>query len=301
VPPDPQHGLWEERLAHVLLVAPPRLRPSIAWLARNWVGRLVGRTAAGLVRVQIFDRSMTLAAQAFTSIFPVLILLAAVLGKGQGERLADIAHLPPTSRYVIDDALSHGGLGAFGVVGSLVVVISSTGLARALGRAYAAVWSVYQTPGGPRASWRWLVIVMTLALFAVGSRVLGWFSGELPLRGLVSALLLLVIDCSIALFVPWLLLGHAVPTRMLLPGSILFGLAMLFVRPAGAVYLPRALQTSADRYGTIGVAFTYIGWLYVVAFCVMLAAIFGYVIANDEGPLGRLIRRTRPDRPDGVF
>jgi membrane protein len=200
---------------------------------------------------------------------------------------------------VIDDALSRGGMGAFGVVGSLVVLISSTGLARAMGRAYAAVWSVYQMPGGPRASWRWLVIVMTLALFAVGSRLLGWFASELPLRGPVSALLLLAMDCSIGVLMPWLLLGTAVPTRMLLPGSILFGLAMLFVRPAGAVYLPRALQTSADRYGTIGVAFTYIGWLYVVAFCVMLAAVVGQVIANDEAAFGRWIRGVRPARPDG--
>ena len=264
---DPQHGQWDARVAHLLRVAPPRLRPPIAWLARSWVGRLLGRTTAGLVRVQIFDRSMTLAAQAFTSIFPVLILLAAVLGGGQSGRLADFAHLPPTSRYVIDDALGRGGIGAFGVVGSLVVLISSTGLARALARAYAAVWSVHQTPGGPRASWRWLVTVLTLALFAVGSRLLGWFDRQLPLRGLVSALLLLAMDCAIGVLMPWLLLGAAVPMRMLLPGSILFGLVMLFVRPAGAVYLPRALQTSADRYGTIGVAFTYIGWLYVVAFC----------------------------------
>ena len=44
-------------------------------------GELVARVdikadrAAGVLRVQIFDRAMTLAAQAFTSIFPVLILL----------------------------------------------------------------------------------------------------------------------------------------------------------------------------------------------------------------------------------
>jgi membrane protein len=56
------------------------------------------------------------------------------------------------------------------------------------------------------------------------------------------------------------------------------------------VYLPRALRSSADRYGTIGVAFTYIGWLYVVAFCLLLAVVFGYVLAHDEGPLGRWIR-----------
>jgi membrane protein len=65
---------------------------------------------------------------------------------------------------------------------------------------------------------------------------------------------------------------------------------MLAVRAVGSVYLPRALHASAGRYGTIGVAFTYIGWLYVVAFCRLLTVVFGHVRAYDEGPLGRWIR-----------
>jgi membrane protein len=290
-PPDPQHGEWEARVAHVLVAVPRRLRPSLAWLARRWVGRLLARTAAGLVRVQIFDRSMTLAAQAFTSIFPVLILLAAVLGRGGSTHLADVADLPATSRYVLDNALSHTGLSAFGVLGSLVVLLSSTGLARALARAYAAVWTVGgQTPAGPRAAWRWLATVLTLAGFAVGTRLLGWLTAELPLPHLSSAFLLLLADCAVAVLVPWLLLGGAVPTRMLAAGGVAFGAVMLALRPAGSVYLPRALQTSADRYGTIGVAFTYIGWLYIVAFGLLLAAVVGHVVAQDEGAFGRLVR-----------
>ena len=92
---------------------------------------------------------------------------------------------------------------------------------------------------------------------------------------------------------PWLLLGGAVPARALIPGSALFGLVMLAVRPVGSVYLPLALQSSAERYGTIGVAFTYIGWLYVVAFCLLLTAMIGHVVAHDEGTLGQLIRGAR--------
>jgi membrane protein len=262
----------------------------IDWLAGIWVGRLLTRTAAGLIRIQIFDRSMTLAAQAFTSVFPVLILLGAVLGGGQGDLLADIAHLPPPTRYVLDDALGHPGIGAFGVVGSLVVLLSSTGLARALARAYAAVWTVAQTSTGPGAAWRWIATVMTIAVFAVSTRLLGSLSAQLPLPRLSSALLLLLMDCGVAVLVPWLLLAGAVPVRLLTIAGVAFGLMMLAVRPVGAVYLPRALQTSAERYGTIGVAFTYIGWLYVVAFCLLLAAVLGQVLGQDEGSFGRLLR-----------
>jgi hypothetical protein len=54
----------------------------------------------------------------------------------------------------------------------------------------------------------------------------------------------------------------------------------------------RALQVSSDRYGTIGVAFTYIGWLYVLAFCLLTAAVVGQAIVQDEGAAGRFIRGT---------
>jgi membrane protein len=78
------------------------------------------------------------------------------------------------------------------------------------------------------------------------------------------------------------------------PGAVVFALVMLGVRPAGAAYLPGALETSSQRYGPIGVAFTYLGWLYVVAFCFLAAAVVGRVLAEDEGRLGRLIRDRRP-------
>jgi membrane protein len=288
--PEQEQDEWAARVARSLVVLPPRLRPPLAWVARRWVGRLLGRTMAGLVRVQIFDRSMTLAAQMFTSIFPLLILLAALVGGGTADRLADWAGLPQSSRNVLDDALSHSGLSAFGVVGSVVVLVSSTGLARALARAYAAVWAVSRPPTGPRASWRWLATVLTLAVFAVATRLLAGITGRLPLPHISSAVLLWLADCGLAVLLPWLLLGGGVSVRALAPGGVIFGLFMLVVRPTGSVYLPRALQTSSERYGTIGVAFTYIGWLYVLAFCLLLAAILGHVVTQDEGMLGRLVR-----------
>lgn len=292
VPDDRSLGAdeWEERVAQVLVAMPSRLRPSLAWLTRRGPVRLMARTMAGLMRVQIFDRAMTLAAQAFTSIFPILILLGSVLGNGPGHQLADVAGLPETSRRVFDAAFGHGGFSTFGVVGGLIVVVSSTGLARALSRAYAAVWDVRKAPSGPRAAWRWLITVLILAGFMVGTRLSGWVTNRLPLPHLSGAALLLLADVAIAVLIPRLLLGRVVPARLLAAGGIIFGLVMMVVGPVESAYLPRALATSADRYGTIGVAFTYIGWLYIVGFCVLLSAILGQVLTLDEGWAGRMLR-----------
>jgi membrane protein len=251
---------------------------------------LLVRVGAGLVRVQIFDRAMTVAAQAFTSIFPVLILLSLILGIRQRGRLASLARLPEESRWILVDALGERGFSAFGAAGTIVVLVSATSLARALARTYAAIWEVPRLPGGLAAAWRWFATALMLPVFLAGTRVLVGLVGELPLSRVSSAAVNLVADCLVAVLLPWLVLSGAVSARLLVPGGCLFGVTMLAVRPAGTVYLPRALEVSADRYGTIGLAFTYIGWLYVLSFCLVAAAVLGREFAEDEGALGRWVR-----------
>jgi membrane protein len=296
----PETGGGEARAAARLLVAlPQRLRPPVAWVARRPAGRILFRTAAGLVRVQIFDRAMTLAAQAFTSLFPILIMVGAVFGADQVARFAVLARLPASSLHLIDEALADGGLSTFGAVGIVVVLLSSTGLARALARAYGSVWEVPRLPGGPRAAWRWLLAVLVVAALLVGSRLSGVLTAGLPWPRLWSGALLLAVDCAVAVLLPVLLLSRAVPARMLVPGGLAFALVMLVVRPAGGVYLPLALRTSYDRYGTIGLAFTYISWLYVMAFCMLLTAVLGHVVARDDSAAGRLCRGSGLSRRAG--
>jgi membrane protein len=54
--------------------------------------------------------------------------------------------------------------------------------------------------------------------------------------------------------------------------------------------MPRALDVSAERYGSIGVAFTYLAWLYVLSFCFLAASVIGQVVTSDPGGFGRWIR-----------
>ena len=264
-------------------------RTASAAMAR-WPGRITVATTSGLVRVQIFDRSMTIAAQAFTSIFPTLILLGALLGRRLSTQVADLADLPDASQQVLDEALRGAGAGAFGVAGALVVLISATSLSRALARAYGLIWQLPRAPRGLAMSWRWLATVLLLVAFLVGTRLLGWVTGHLPMSRVSSTVILLMADCAVAILVPWLVLGGAVPARRLFPGGCLFGLVMLVLRPVGAVVLPRALSTSGERYGPIGHAFTYVGWLYVLAFALLATAVLGQVVATDDGTVGRAVR-----------
>ncbi|PRY30851.1 membrane protein [Pseudosporangium ferrugineum] len=259
-------------------------------IARCSAGRILLRTASEMIRVQIFDRAMTLAAQAFTSLFPLLIMVGVVLGAKQVERFASLARLPASSQHLLDETLTDRGLSAFGVAGIVVILLSSTGVARALARAYGSVWEVPRLPRGPRAAWRWLFAVLVLVALLIGTRLSGAFTSGLPRPGLWSAVLLLPADVAAGVLLPAVLMHRAVPIRPLVPGGVAFALVMLAVRPTGAVYLPRALRASDDRYGTIGLAFTYIGWLYVMAFCLLMTAVLGQVVARDDSLAGRLAR-----------
>ena len=58
---------------------------------------------------------------------------------------------------------------------------------------------------------------------------------------------------------------------------------------AGGVYLPRALVSASRHYGALGIAFTYIGWLFIVAFVLVCSTVLGAVLARDESRLARLI------------
>jgi membrane protein len=294
-PPGPGRGDGpDERFTpvSVLSAIPPWLRPRVTLVLGHWVGRILLATAGDLFRVQIFDRAMTLAAQLFTSIFPILIMVSALLGRSANTHLAELLHLPPNAQRLISEALNDRRSSSFGLVGAVIVLLSATGLARALTRAYAAVWDVRSVRSGPRAAGRWLLGVILLAAFAVVERLIGSLTRGLPASHLLAVTALLIADCVLATLVPRLLLGGTPPLRKLVAGGCAFGLMMVAVRPAGSIYLPRALTSSANRYGTIGLAFTYIGWLYILSFCLLLGAVMGRLIV-EEGFAAALPPRVR--------
>ena len=275
---------------HGLAALPGWLRPRAALVLASWFGKLLLRCLTGFLQVQIFDRSMGLAAQAFTSIFPLLIMFGTLIGAQHTTDLAAALDLPESSRRLLSDALGEKGFGTFGVLSALIVLFSATGLARAMVRAYATVWNVGKVRSGPAAALRWLAVVLLLSAFVLVSRAIGKVADDTPLPLLTDTTTLFLADAGLTLLVPWLLLGRAVPARRLLPGALVFALIMLAVRPAGHLYLPRALRSSDAHYGTIGLAFTYISWLYVISFCLLGASVVGQVFAEDPSLLGRVIR-----------
>ena len=151
----PEPVVAEETLDKV----PPRLRRTVGWLLSHWPGRIVLRSAATFVRIDMFDRSMTIAAQFFTSVLPILILFATWAGAGATGTVVDAVSMPEESRSVLEDAVDASGGSAFGLVGALMVLASATSLSRALTRAFIAIWAVPKPKTNLGSAWRWLAVV----------------------------------------------------------------------------------------------------------------------------------------------
>lgn len=272
---------------------PPRLRTWAAWFLSRWLGRTLFSSAVTFIRIEVFDRSMSLAAQFFTSVFPILLVAASWVGANDAAKFADAIDMPAQSRAVLGDAV-RGSTGAtFGIVGAFLVLVSATSLSRALTRAFAAIWGLPRPKARLVSAWRWLAVVVALALSLVIVRALSGFAEGLPPRNVWQLVVTLVCDAVIAIFVPWTLLAGAAQLRVLAPGAVLFALVMLVGRPASRAYLSHALEVSADRYGSIGVAFTYLAWLYILSFVFLVTAVVGQVIATDQGGLGRWLQGDR--------
>jgi membrane protein len=260
--------------------------------------RIASRTAGGLQDIEPFDRAMTLAAQAFTSLFPLIIAVAALLpasSQSLSDRLSEGLGLPDSSRAVLELVLpaQPQTRGTFGILGVLIVVFSATSLSPALARMYAKVWRV-PSGGWTRGWWRLIAVLFGVALSLVTVRAL-YFASHGNAYGTAGTLLLtLILNSLLWTWAPRLLLARRVSWRRLLPGGVILGSCTVVTSIASGIYLPRALASASQQFGALGVAFAYIGWLFIVAFVLVCSTVLGAVLARDESSLARRIVGERP-------
>jgi membrane protein len=281
---------WSWRARHTLLRAQRRSPPSLVRFALAVVNQMQ--------RLEPFDRAMTLAAQAFTSIFPVVIVTFSLLPHDEsgrlGGRVAQALALPENTRSALAGAFPEDAEQAttFGVLSLLIVLVSATSFSRALTRMYAKLWSV-RGPGWS-SPWRWIAVIVAIASCTVALQV-AQRAASGSVRWLAGALLLtLAVNAVLWTWVPSVLLAAEVPWRLLAPGGLLTGVATVATYFASRVYMPSAMEYADRHFGELGVAFTSIGWLFAVAFVLIVASVVGAVVAREPGPASRFLARHTP-------
>lgn len=260
-------------------------------------GRTILRMLESLVDIELADRAMTLAAKAFTSVLPVIIAASSIRRRNP---LAFVIHdqlgIDPETLTGMGGgrfAVTEPSYAAFGIVGVLMLLISGTSYARALGRLYSRVWSV-PVLGVTHGAWRWLAVLLATAASAA---LLGWARG-LSGIAIVGSPLALVAECCIwfALWTvtPYLLTAGRLSGRLLWATGGITAVGLTALRVAGRVTLPRTAASAERKFGALGLVFTSIGWLFLVLGVVVVAATITKALALDEGRLGRLLRGPVP-------
>ncbi len=249
--------------------------------ARSASGRFLLRVARDLGDLGLVDRGMTIAAHVFTSVLPILIVVGALRSRFEPASAAIFAeHLgfdEPTAEMLVDSLPGEAKeLRATGIIGIVLLIIAATSFARALERSLRKIWHIPTI--GIKLGWRWLATVAAVVVgivIVVATRIIVTGDGPMPVIEFVAEIALWSAVWWIA---SWIVVDRRISLRELLPGSLLAGVGFAVAGLFGRVFLPPILADSANRFGVLGMAFTYVGWLLVLACVLLVAATVGRVV-----------------------
>jgi membrane protein len=274
------------------------VRQGIARL-RAWLERLVlWRVWERLLEIEFVDRSIALAAKAFVSFFPLVIVVAAfVPAQTRVSIISTVAarlglHGDAFSLVQASFASSDDVRKATGLLGLVLTFLFATSFTTALQRVYLRAWR--RPPHtGVDTYWRgvtWLfVVVVSLALLGglrgvtdEGVGVVAW------------AVVALAVNAGLWWFTAWLFLLGDVRVRVLASTGVITGIAMAAFGLSASVWMPEVVTSIETQFGFFGVALALVTWFSGAAICVLVGACAGPVLAEDTGRLGGLIRGGQP-------
>jgi membrane protein len=222
----------------------------------------------------------------FLSLFPLMLVATAVLGflaSGKADLAGDIVNklgVSGEAAKTVQDAIvaAERSRKSASIVGFLGLVWASLGVVSSM---QAAIDRAWQAKGrGMRDkvyAVEWLVGagILMAASFVLTGLVVGVLPGwAAPLGILVTVAL------NVLLF--WWtfkILGRThVGWRPLLPGALLAGIGLQVLTTFGAYYVPRAVASSSALYGSIGVVFALLAWLFFFGRLVVYASVLNVVL-----------------------
>ena len=271
-----------------------RARRIAARTAERLETTVIGRWWSRLLEVEFVDRSVALAAKAFVSLFPLLIVISALTPDRVRQEilqtLADRLGVDGQSRQAVREAFASPDAikAATGLIGVLLTVAFAVSFTTALQRLYLRAWR--RPPGGGlRNKGRgaiWvaggsvlLVIVsaahavlpgptgpvLTWTLGVIGTSALWWWTAHLMLRGEVRC-------------------------RALLPTAIVTGVGSSLYTMASSVWMPARVSNDFAQFGTFGIALSFVTWLTGLCFLLVGAAVLGPALTDGADVVGRWLR-----------
>lgn len=162
----------------------------------------------------------------------------------------------------------------------IILVFSALSFTRALQRVYERAWGL-ESHGMRDAHWG-LVWLTEFSLYAVLHPLIrGHVSGSV---GLATSL---AVGTLFWLVTPYVILARRLPWRRLVAQAVLAAIGMAVLRAGSAIYMPHALSSSARQFGSIGLAFTLVSWLFASALVLTASAAIGATLSRTQPEVRR--------------
>jgi membrane protein len=236
----------------------------------------------------------------FVAVFPLLLIFVTVLDstlKSNPELHRALLNSALMQYPVIGETINSNlgtvpGTGLPLVVGIVVLLLGTRGLAFAMQNALCTVWEI---PREQRPAFWWRVLfglglVLVVGLGLVVTSFLSGIAGGAGhvLSGFVAHAGAVAISLTMNVGVFWLAFRLAtvrkVPWRNLWFGAVLAAIIWQVLQVTGGYVVSHQLHRASTLYGTFGVVLGLIGWLYLQATVTLYCAEVDVVLARHHWP-----------------
>ena len=269
-PPAPPKGI-KAKILQVAERFPPLLR---AIEVQERYGDLHGNNLAAAVTFQ-----------AFVSLFPLLLVAVAVIGwlSGDGTNIAGRVigelGLNGDAARAVSDAVESAreSKKAASAVGLVSLFWSGLGLVNALQYGYNQVWQVEERGLKDKAvGMLWLGGAAVLFVGAAAlTTVLRWLPGYFAPLGIVLAL---AVNFGLWVWTSKILPNTRIPWKAVLPGALFAAVGLEVLKAVGAFYVPKMVASSSQLYGTLGVVFALLAWLFFFGRLIIYSGVINVVL-----------------------
>lgn len=223
--------------------------------------------------------------QAFISLFPLLLIGVAIVGwiAGDGTDVAGAVvgelGLTGDARDAVNDAVAAAreSKRAASVIGVVSLLWSGLGLVNALQYGYNQTWQVEARGMKDKAvGILWLAGAAIVFVGAAAiTTVVRWLPGFVAPLGIVVAL---AVNFALWVWTSKILPNTKIPWKAVLPGALFAAIGLEILKVAGAFYVPRLVSNSSQLYGTLGVVFALLAWLFFFGRLIIYSAVLNVVL-----------------------
>ena len=129
-----------------------------------------------------------------------------------------------------------------------------------------------------------LLMLAAIGAFALVIAATGKARAELGQAGLLVSIAALVAFAAIWLGLSWLLPHGDADWKALIPGALLVAVGVQVIHLGTVLFVAGRIERSSETYGSLGVAFTMLLWLFIVSRVIVASAMLNAALAHRRRP-----------------